>query len=302
MTSVSTLNQRFAIKGQLDFREEQQGNIVARISNRLASAEIMLQGAQLISWIPANHKPVIWMSEQARFSAGKSLRGGIPICWPWFGAHEVNPDLPAHGFARNQVWDVSDSKALDDGRILLVFSLKDSDAARAIWPYRTSLEYRVCVGKTLELELLTKNTDTATVRISEALHTYFNIGDISKVSVHGLEDTEYLDKVDYGQRKIQQGPVTVDGELDRIYLGTRADCVIEDAAIGRKIHIRKQGSESTVVWNPWIAKARKLGDLGEEGYRSMLCVESANAAEDVVDIAPDETHSLSVSYHVEQIS
>jgi len=302
MSTLSDLNKRFAIKGQLEFREEQEGNVIARVSNRLATAEIMLQGAQMISWAPVNHKPVIWISGQAQFAPGKSLRGGIPICWPWFGTNDLNPELPAHGFARNRIWDISETKALDDGRTLLVFTLNDLDTSSAIWPYRTTLEYRVCVGEILKLELVTKNTDTATIRISEALHTYFNIGDISKVSIHGLEDTDYLDKVDYGQRKIQQGPVIVDSEVDRVYLGTRAECVIKDAEIGREIHIQKNGSESTVVWNPWISKSRKLGDLGEEGYRSMLCVESGNAAEDSVDIAPGETHQMSVTYMVKELS
>jgi len=302
MTVVSTLNDRFAIQGQLEFREDPEGFVVAEISNRYATAKIALQGAQVISWVPANHKPVIWISNAARYQAGKSLRGGIPVCWPWFGPNETQPALPAHGYARTLNWEVQASRELDDGSIQLVFSLTDSPATRSLWPYHTHLEYRVTVGEILQLELETKNTETTTISITEALHTYFYVGDIANVSVHGLEDTEYLDKVDGGLRKIQQGPVKIGSEVDRIYLGTRADCIIEDPVLVRKIRISKQGSESTVVWNPWSKKADKLGDLGEEGYRQMLCVESANAAEDELVIAPGETHLMRVSYQVERMT
>lgn len=300
MTNVSALNERFAIKGQLEFQDGPGGLTIADVRNRYATARITLQGAQVINWAPLNEHPVIWLSKAAKFTPGKSVRGGVPVCWPWFGPHATEASYPGHGFARTVAWDVISSEALEDGRTRLAFRLQENDVTRAQWLHNTPLECRITVGDALELELVTKNAEDATITITEALHTYFEVGDISKVKLYGLEDTEYLDKVDSGQRKIQHGPVTIEGEVDRVYLGTRAECVIDDPALQRKIHISKRGSDSTVVWNPWIEKANKMGDLGEDGYRHMLCVESGNAAENVVTIAPGETRHMWVRYHVER--
>lgn len=300
MTRLSALNEQFAIDGQLVFEQGSEGMLVAELNNRFATARIALQGAQVLAWTPKHQQPVIWLSKSAKFVPGKSVRGGAPICWPWFGPHLSEPKFPAHGYARTVVWDVISAEALDDGRTQLQFRLAQNDETRKHWPYDTSLECNITVGETLEVSLTTHNREDVTISLTEALHTYFEIGDISKVSVHGLEDTEYLDKVDGGQRKLQHGPVTIAGEVDRVYLDTRAECVIEDAILQRKIHIHKQGSNSTVVWNPWIDKAEKMGDLGTDGYRHMLCVESGNAMEDVVTIAPGEVHQLWVSYRIEQ--
>lgn len=302
MTSVSTLNERFGIKGQLEFQQgPDDGLIMAEIRNQYATARISSQGAQVINWAPLNEAPVIWLSRAARFVPGKSVRGGVPICWPWFGPHATEPGFPGHGFARTVPWDVIDTEALADGRTHLVFRLQASEATRAQWSHDTPVECRITVGDSLDVELVTKNAGTATITITEALHTYFEVGDVTRIKVLGLEDTEYLDKVDGGQRKKQSGPVTIKGEVDRVYLNTRTTCVIDDPVLKRKIHINKRGSESTVVWNPGIEKAEKMGDLGENGYLHMLCVESANAAENVVTVAPGETRHIWVSYRIERM-
>lgn len=300
MSSVSTLNDQFAIKGQLEFQEGPSGLIMAEIRNQYATARIALQGAQVIAWAPLNEPPVIWLSKAAKFVPAKSVRGGVPICWPWFGPHASQSSFPGHGYARTVPWEVIQTEALEDGRTYIAFRLQESDATRAQWPHNTPVECRITVGDTLEVELVTKNAGDATLTITNALHTYFEVGDVSKVKVLGLENTEYLDKVDGGKRKLQSGAITINSEVDRVYLNTRAECVIDDPVMQRKLHIKKRGSESTVVWNPWIEKADKMGDLGENGYLHMLCVESANAAENVVTIAPGESRHLWVSYRVER--
>ena len=300
MTTGSALNDRFAIKGHVTFQIGAGELAIAEVRNRYATARITLQGAQVIDWAPLNEHPVIWLSKAAKFVTGKSVRGGVPICWPWFGAHASEASYPGHGYARTVAWDVIATEALDDGRTRLAFRLQENEATRVQWPHNTPVECRITVGDALEIELVTKNAEDATITITEALHTYFEVGDISKVKLTGLEDTEYLDKVDGGQRKIQHGPVTIASEVDRVYVATRAECVINDPVLQRKIHINKRGSDSTVVWNPWIEKANKMGDLGEDGYRHMLCVESGNAAENVVTIAPGETRHMWVSYRVER--
>lgn len=298
MTTLSALNERFAIKGQMEFKLMPNGLLLADVQNHFATAQIALQGAQVTHWAPRNQKQVIWLSPEARYVRGKSLRGGIPVCWPWFGSHPREPTLPGHGYARTLEWDVIDIEAMNDGRTRLLFRLPEHESMRHFWPHKAVLECSIIVGETLEIALRTRNMQDEALSLTEALHCYFEIGDISKVRLYGLEDTEYLDKVDGGQRKLQQGLVMIDGEVDRVYLGTRAECIIEDPVLRRNIHICKQGSNSTVVWNPWAEKASKLGDMGEDGYRHMLCVESGNAVEDVVSIASGESHQLGVSYRV----
>lgn len=270
-----------------------------RIQNAHANAEIALQGAHLLSWQPVNQAPVVWLSPQAKFTPGKSVRGGIPVCWPWFGVHE-RADFPAHGFARTQMWSLESSEELADGTTQAVFELQLNDVARLQWPYPCRLQLTMNIGATLTMALQTENTGHEAFVMGEALHTYFAVGDISEVIVTGLEDCDYLDKVEGFKQFHQSGDVTVSAEVDRVYLDTSSDCVIHDARLNRSIHISKTGSATTVVWNPWVVKSDEMGDMGEAGYRHMICVESANTHKNVVTLQPGETHTLEVRYWVER--
>jgi glucose-6-phosphate 1-epimerase len=298
---IESLNASFSLTAadnSLIFKNGKGDIPVIEVKNRQASATISLQGAQLLSWMPAGEEEVIWLSEQANFTVGKSVRGGVPICWPWFGAHESNANFPAHGFARTTLWQVLNTQALTDGSTCIVFTLLPNTDNAGMWPADTRVQFQLTIGKKLEMELLTHNEGSLPVTITQALHAYFNVADVSELVLHGLEDTDYLDKVDDFQRKHQQGAITIDQEVDRIYLDTVSDCVIEDKKLKRKIKIAKTSSHTTVVWNPWQESAKKMGDLGEQGYKRMLCVESANVANDAVVIPPGETHKLSVQYEV----
>lgn len=299
MCTIAELNNSFSIKGQLEFEEETGGLVIAVVTNMYAHARVALQGAQVLQWSPNQHSPVIWLSADAKYVRGKSVRGGIPVCWPWFGPHADDPELPSHGIARTRNWEVVEASTTEDSRTQLRLRLPEDQSTREFWPYATDLDITITIGETLEIALRTHNRQDGSIKITEALHAYFAIGDIDNVSLHGLEDTEYVDKVNGGKRKLQQGPVVVDSEVDRVYLGTRDSCVIRDKGLKRDIYISKNGSNSTIVWNPWIDKAAKLGDMGENGFRGMLCVESGNALEDAVSLAPGESHTLSVSYRVE---
>ena len=192
-----------------------------------------------------------------------------------------------------------DSEVLPDSRLKLVFYLETGKTTRHLWPNTCSLELRMTLGTTLELELRTRNNDEQTVIITEALHTYFTVGDVHQVRVLGLDGCDYLDKVQDFTRHTQRGAIHFSGEVDRVYLDTTADCVIEDPVWQRKIHIKKAGSQSTIVWNPWLEKSSAMCDMGEDGYLSMVCVETANAAENTVSIEPGKEHRLWVSYWVE---
>lgn len=295
------LNQRFAISNHVQFREIAEGITIAEVTNQHALSVITLQGAHITTFQPRGEEPVIWLSPFAKFAPGKSIRGGVPICWPWFGAHATDSKLPGHGYARTVPWDVLETKALPDGSTFLRFGLVESDATRTQWPNASSVQLEVTVGKTLRAELVTKNTGNAAFQLGEALHTYFHISDVGQVTIRGLENCEYLDKVKDFARFRQEDGVVIESEVDRVYVNTAADCVIEDKGLKRAIRIAKQGSQSTVVWNPWMEKADKMGDLGKDGYRGMVCVESGNAFDNILTLQPGETHRLAAVYSVEKL-
>jgi len=295
---------RFAIPGQLSFRVGAGGLTYADIDNHGGRATLCLQGAHVVSFRPkSQHTPVVWVSDAAKFAPGKSIRGGAPVCWPWFGAHDTESGYPAHGFARTVPWTVTGSRKRNDAKTEITLQLVENDQTRAQWPHATRLALTVIVGDKLEMHLATTNTGAAPVKIGEALHTYFHISDIGAVQVGGLEGATFHDKVDNFATKKQSGAIAFNGEVDRVYVNTPADCVIVDAGLKRRIRIAKTGSQSTIVWTPWTEKAEKMGDMGKgksgAGWREMVCVESANAMDNVVTVAPGETHTMSVTYSVE---
>jgi D-hexose-6-phosphate mutarotase len=296
MNTLNELNHRFVVAGKLAFEELPGGFQIARVDTDLGSATIALQGAHVLTYQPKSHAPLIWLSKFAKFAPGKSVRGGVPICWPWFGPHVSNAQFPGHGFARTVPWRLVDAQALPDGRFRLEFELIQNDATRAQWPHASTVRNILTVGQELEVELATTNTGVASFQLSQALHTYFTVGDIRRVSIDGLGGSDFIDKVDGSSRKRQAGPVTFSGETDRIYLDTSGHCVIRDPELARSILVTSTGSRSTVVWNPWIEKADKMGDFGTDGYLGMLCVETANAAEDVIVLKPGETHRMTAQY------
>lgn len=308
------LNNKFALQvsdNQLSIVAGRGGIPFIEVFNRYANALISLQGAHILSWVPQGEDEVIWLSEDAKIEKGKSVRGGVPICWPWFGQYkkeqpgfgnkEGSENFTAHGFARTTDWQIISTEALPDGTTRITFNTTPASNTVQMWPIDTAVQYQVTIGKRLELELITHNNGTTPILIGQALHTYFKVGDISNTKIHGLDNTDYLDKPDNFKRKVQHGPIAIEGEVDRIYLDTASDCVIEDNTLKRNIMIIKRGSHSTVVWNPWQAVAEKMGDLGQDGYKKMLCVESANVADDVVIIEPGKAHRLWVQYEVQKI-
>ena len=299
--TLAELNQRHAIGNHVQFKEIAEGMIIAEVANHHALANIALQGAHVATFQPRGEEPVIWLSPYAKFAPGKSIRGGVPICWPWFGPHKTDSKLPGHGYARTVPWEVLETRALTDGSTLLRFGLIESDATRAQWPHPSTVELEVTVGKALRVVLITTNAGDTAFELGEALHTYFQISDVEKTTIRGLENCAYLDKVQDFAHCTQKDGIIIESEVDRVYINTAADCVIEDKGLKRAIRIAKQGSMSTVVWNPWTEKADKMGDFGENGHRGMVCVESGNAMENVVMLAPGATHKLVAVYSVEKL-
>jgi D-hexose-6-phosphate mutarotase len=292
MTDIQMLNAQFGLANQLSFKTGPGNLPVAEINNGHATATISLYGGHVIAFRPHEHEPVIWASKHSFYEEGKAIRGGIPVCWPWFAGHPTDAGKPAHGFVRTMMWAVRGTGLMDNGATQIQLGLSDSKTSRALWPHAFQLQLTITVGAELQVELLARNSGDEPFVYSGALHSYFGVSDISQVVIHGLDGCDYLDKVDAFRRKTQQGPVTITAETDRIYLETTAECVIEDEGWQRRLHIAKTGSRTTVVWNPWAGRARQLPDMGDKEYTRLVCVETANAAEDVITIAPGGEHRL----------
>lgn len=302
MNDSEELNRRFSRGSHIRFRQLGNGLVLAEIDTPFATATISLHGGHVVSWRPKHQvEPVLWVSRSAQFKPGKAIRGGVPICWPWFGAHPSDAQLPGHGYARVSPWEVTSVNLLDSGAMEISLSLPDNEMSRAHGPDGVRLSIQIAVGETLKMALTTTNESDREIVLTEGLHTYFQISDIAKIRVVGLEGCEYVDLVHENTRKQQAGPIVFDGELGRIYENTKATCVIEDRVLNRRIVIEKSGSLSTAVWNPWAVTSAKMDDLGSEGWRDMVCVESANAVGNTVALNAGESHTLGSTYSIQSI-
>jgi len=247
-----------------------------------AEAHIYQHGAHVAHFQPRGQKPVLFMSAKSWFEPDKPIRGGVPICFPWFGPAKT----PAHGLARLRDWKIEQTTANS-----MLFSL-------GLPPFEA--KFNVVVGSALRMTLEVRNTGTQPEQFEEALHTYLAVGDIRQVTVTGLENTDYLDNLTGLSRKNQgPEPIHFTGETDRVYLDTRATCVVNDPVLKRRLIIEKKGSDDTVVWNPWVAKAKAMPDFGDDEWPFMLCIETANCKQHAVTLAPGATHTMEAVVRVE---
>ncbi len=301
-TELEKLNKAFGISGHLSFIKGPGGFILAVVRNPHGEATVALHGGHIMSFRPSGHDEVLWMSRQSYFKSGKAIRGGIPVCWPWFADHPTDTSKPAHGFVRAAVWSVSESEKLEDESTRLKLFIAHNEETLKLWPHLFRLDIDITVSDALTIKLISTNIDNKPFMCGGALHSYFHISSVSNIMIKGLEGCPYVDKVDKDRRKVQDGSVYVRSETDRIYLNTGADCIIEDSVMQRRIRIAKGGSRTTVVWNPWSDKARALKDFGDEAFHGMVCVETANAADDVINVAEGESHCLQSSISVEALT
>jgi len=283
---------RFEIPGVATFEAGAGGLLRLAIDSPLAAAHIYLHGAHVTHFQPKGAAPVLFMSRQSYFAPGKPIRGGVPLIFPWFGPRAGHPEAPAHGFARTTEWCI-ESLAIDGDQVVTaVFQLGATDQTRAAWPHDFSLRFRVAVGHTLTMTLEVENTSDAPFTFEDALHTYFAVSDVRQTATTGLENTDYLDKT-AGLQRTPQGtePIRITQETDRLYENTHTTCAVDDTGLKRRITIEKSGSQTTVVWNPWIAKAAAMQDFGDDEWPAMLCLETANAGANAIPLAPSQTHS-----------
>jgi D-hexose-6-phosphate mutarotase len=256
-----------------------------------AAAQVFFHGAHIAQWTPAPlTESVLWMSAHSRFQRDKGIRGGVPVCFPWFGAHPTAGSAPQHGFARLVDWVLVDAGETEDG-VTLAFELRGKSFPH--WPHSFRITNRLTIGSALTLALQVDNTSHAPITFEEALHTYCAVGDITRASVDGLEDTEYLDKVQrFARCRQPHEPIRFTAETDRVYLDTASTCRIVDPVLSRTIVIEKTESRSTVVWNPWREGAKRFTDFGADEWQRMVCVETANVRDAAIRLDPGGRHTM----------
>lgn len=299
--TVEQLNEEFGVSGQVKVVEGKGGFPVVEVSNENASAEISVYSAQVLSFNPVGEtEDVMFVSEKAYYEAGKAIKGGIPICWPWFGPDPEGLGRANHGFVRDRLWTLLSVEALSAGETKVRLGVTADEETQEIWPKSFELVIEIVVGARLTVTLITQNTGDRAFSITQAFHAYFTIGDINNVRVLGLEGASYLDKADGGVQKTQDGAVTISGEVDRIYTEVGPELVIDDAALGRRIRISTAGSHTAIVWNPWKEISVKMADLADQSYQHFICVETANAADEVIEVLPGAEYRMQAVYMVER--
>jgi len=280
------------------FRDEETGPIID-ISNDFASASISLYGGQVLLWKPHQQlHPVLWLSPKVEFKVGKPIRGGVPICWPWFGSHPSVKEMQSHGYARLSNWKVKNISSLANGDTEIILEIENTEQLNFGDYKKFSLNLKIVVGNKLKIELITLNVSNEEVNFSEGLHTYFHVGNIANISVAGLMGQNYHDLMDGRIKNDQSSAIRFNGEIGRVYVNTESSCLIDDNELSRKIIIEKMGSSSTAIWNPWEKNASRILDLGSNGWMNMVCVESANAYENCIKLPARQEHKLSVCYSV----
>ena len=252
----------------------------AYIANKFCKGAVTLFGAHILSYVPEGKEDVLWVSQKSIFAPPKGIRGGIPLCWPWFG-----PDpAPTHGVARIQFWQLKDAAVLADGSDSLTFELSVTD------PHPLKVSMTVNFGAKLTVSMTTVNTGSTAYKLGDAIHTYFNIGEITQTTIRGLGGAFTENRVNNTDFTAQDA-FGFEAETDNIY-HSEAAVTIDDPVKKRKILVEKENSRTTVVWNPWIAKSQRMADFGDEEYHTMVCVEAANCSVDRIDLAPGASHTL----------
>lgn len=283
-----------------------------RIIHGDAELVVAQQGAHIVSYKLAGQQPLIWANEQAVFKKGTPIRGGMPVCWPWFGNLQRNPDsvqamrdsdepAKAHGEVRAIDWELM-GMAEDDDALIVDFIQPKSEGKLPGWPHNVGLKLSIRLDEALNVSLVSYNSGTETVSFSQALHTYFAVSDVREISIKGLDGLRYIETLENWEERKQSGDLQFSAETDRIYLDTPDMLSIVDPAWQRKIHICTNGSKSAIVWNPWTEKTASFNDMAANGWQGMVCVETANVLDDIVTLAPEQMHVLDVSIWAESLS
>ena len=301
---IQQLNARVGIPDAVRFDRGEGGLIRATLTHDGAVAQVYSLGAHVAHYQPADGQPVIFMSGASRFAEGEPIRGGVPVCFPWFANHPDDPSLPLHGLVRQVSWKIQDVSQ-DEHGVSIDYVFRDNGRTRQVWPHAFVANMHVTLSDTLMQRLRIKHRGTPESEpfaFDSALHTYLAVNDVRDVSIAGLEGATYIDKTDNLARK-QQGdkPIRIESETDRIYIKSPSACTVDDPNNQRRIVIEKTGSDATVVWNPWIDKAKAMPDFGDDEWPNMVCVETCNVADHRVTLEPGQTHEMSATIRVERV-
>lgn len=294
MIDIDALDEQFGLEGELGFVEQEGGLVFISVYNKYAEAEISLYGGHVTRFTPHDTFDVIWMSPASQFEEGKPIRGGIPVCFPWFGPHSEDASLPLHGFARIVYWEVVETASLPGGETQLVLQLTSSQQTKQWWPYDFQAKLEIRVGKQLVVNLHVENTGREPFTYTAALHTYYNVSEIGNVSIEGLANTPYYNGMEKVLHVQDEALLTIGKEENRRYIETTAACLLHDQAFKRTIKAGKTGSEATVVWNPWRETCASIPDLADDDYQTFVCIEAANIYHDAVKVFPGENHVTGV--------
>ncbi len=301
LAAHAELDRRFGIPGIARVVAGAGGMAKVSITSPIAVGEMYLHGAHVTSWKPRGADDVLFVSAQSRWEDGRAIRGGVPISFPWFANKADNPKAPAHGFVRAKAWPLESIVQTNDAVTVSMFTDSNADTKRW-WPADFHLVHRATFGAELNLELVLTNTGANSLRFEEALHAYFRVGNIEPARLHGLDGIDYLDKTDSARKKTQHGPVAITAETDRVYLNTSGTIDLEDQALRRRIRVAKTNSLTTVVWNPWLEKAKAMSDLGDDEWRQMVCIETSNVADFAIELAPGEQHTMQANVQLTAIT
>ncbi len=280
----------------VELKSFENGFEYLELNNDAASAKIALQGAHIFEYKRREKEDVFWLSETSKFELGSAIRGGVPLCWPAFGLN--NPDLPQHGFARTSLFEFVSSKELGENATEVVLRLRDSKESLELWNYKFELEFKITLSDTLVMELKTTNLDAKEFKLTQALHSYFRVSDVSNAVLRGLRGKPRFDALT-GKIFIQKEDISFKEEFDSVFQEVDAEIILED--VDARVSVKNEGSSSVVVWNPWLDKCSRMSAMKPNAYREFVCVESANAFEDFKILQPNATHILKATI-VKQLS
>ncbi len=299
-SSAAELDRGFGIPGVAKVCEGNGSMPRVQITSSLGEGEMYLHGAQVTSWKPTGAEEVLFLSTKSRWEDGQAIRGGIPICFPWFRGKANDPQAPAHGFVRSKTWQLESIAENGSGVTVTMFTESDERTQRW-WPGEFRLVHRVTFGSELSLELGCINTGTTPLRFEEALHTYNRVSDVHDVRVQGLDAVPFLDNTDSNREKTQRGDVATVSQTDSAYLNTRSVVDLLDPKMHRRIRLKKANSLTTVVWNPWREGAQGMRDLGDGEWTRFLCVEASNILVCAVNLEPGQEHKMTATLSVAKL-
>lgn len=265
-----------------------------------SEALVYLHGAHVASFSTSEHGELLWLSDKAVYSAGKAIRGGVPLCFPWFGAHATDPKLPAHGFARTRAWQLIGSETRGDS-VVAELALDSDDSTLALFPHPFAARLRVTVGRELSVAFEVENTGERSFDYELALHTYLGVADVREVAIAGLGGAHYDDKVGGGRDLVEaEAPIRIIGETDRVYTST-SRVTVDDPGRKHRLIVDKTSSSTTVLWNPWVDKAKRMADFGDDEWPGMLCIEAANTSPHAIQLAPQSRHTTTTIISAEAL-